>query len=55
MATRTTGAIALHPKGNMQVRYFFYSLNTGRVLNRNHWTELPVRADVIERVPMLAA
>ena len=55
MATRTTGAIALRPTGHMQGGYFFYSFNTGSELNRNHWTKLPVPADVIQRVNMLAA
>ena len=50
MATRTTVAITLRPTGNMQCGYFFYSLITSCVLNRNHWTELPVPMDVIERL-----
>jgi acetolactate synthase regulatory subunit len=48
MATRTTGAIALRPTGNEQGGYFFFSLTTGRVLNRNRWTALPMPADVID-------
>jgi hypothetical protein len=35
MATRTTGANALRPTGNAQGGYYFYSLDTGRGLNRN--------------------
>jgi hypothetical protein len=54
MATRTTGAIALRPTGNMQGGYYFLSLTTGRVLNRNHWTPLPMPADVIDRIHVLA-
>ena len=54
MAERTTGAIALRPTGNAQGGYFFYSLSTGRVLNRNHWTELPMPNEVIERVHAMA-
>jgi hypothetical protein len=52
MATRTTGAIALRPTGNTQGGYYFFSLATGRRLNRNRnrWTELPMPADVIDRV-----
>jgi hypothetical protein len=50
MAARTTGAIALRPTGNAQGGYFLYSLSTGRVLNRNHWTALPMPQDVIDRV-----
>jgi hypothetical protein len=34
--------------------FYFYSLTTGRRLNRNHWTDLPMPAEVIERVHQLA-
>ena len=54
MATRTTGAIALRPTGNAQGGYYLYNLSTGKVLNRNHWTPLPMPADVIDRVHVLA-
>jgi hypothetical protein len=54
MATRTTGAIALRPTGNEQGGYYFMSLTTGRVLNRNHWTALPMPGEVIDRVHALA-
>jgi hypothetical protein len=54
MATRTTGAIAMRPTGNSQGGYYFYSLTTGRLLNRNHWTILPMPAEVIQRVHDLA-
>jgi hypothetical protein len=54
MTTRTTGAIALRPTGNSQGGYFLFSLSTGRVINRNHWTALPMPNDVIDRVHVLA-
>jgi hypothetical protein len=54
MATRTTGAIALRPTGNAQGGYYFYSLGTGRRLNRKRWTPLPMPAEVIDRVHALA-
>jgi hypothetical protein len=54
MATRTTSAIALRPTGNEQGRYYFLSLTTGRRLNRNRWTALPMPVDVINRVHTLA-
>ena len=54
MAARTVGAIAMRPTGNVQGGYWFYSLNTGRMLNRNNWTELPMPADVIQRVHAIA-
>jgi hypothetical protein len=54
MATRTSGAIALRPTGNDQGGYFFFSLTTGRRLNRNRWTSLPMPTDVIERIHNMA-
>jgi hypothetical protein len=56
MATHTTGAIALRPTGNDQGRYYFFSLATatGRRLNCNQWTALPMPAEVIDRVHTLA-
>jgi hypothetical protein len=37
MATRTTSAIALRPTGGIeQGGYYFFSLTTGQMLNRNH-------------------
>jgi hypothetical protein len=54
MVTRTVGALALRPTGNAQGGYYFYSLDTGRVLNRTHWTELPMPTDVINRIHVLA-
>ena len=54
MATRTTGAIATRPTGNEQGGFYFFSLTTGRMLNRNRWTALPMPAEVIDRVHALA-
>ena len=54
MAEGTTGAIALRPTGNAQGGYYFFSLTTGRVLNRNRWTALPMSAEVIDRIHVLA-
>jgi hypothetical protein len=54
MLPRTTGAIALRPTGNDQGGYYFLSLSTGRRLNRNHWTALPMPAEVVDRVHTLA-
>ncbi len=54
IATQTTGAIALCLTGNAQGGYFLFSLSTGRVLNRNNWTALPMPQDVIARVHTLA-
>ena len=54
MATRTVGAIALRPTGNAQGGFYFMSLESGRKLNRNHWTELPMPKEVIDRVQVIA-
>jgi hypothetical protein len=50
MASRTTGAIALHPTGNNQGSYYFYSLTTGHRLNHNCWTQLPIPNNVIDHI-----
>jgi hypothetical protein len=50
MSTRTTGALALRPTGNNQGGYYFFSLTTGRVLNRNNWTSIPMPGEVVDRV-----
>jgi len=47
-------SIALRPTENAQGGYYFISLTTGRRLNRNHWTELPMPQDVINRIHTLA-
>jgi Reverse transcriptase (RNA-dependent DNA polymerase)/Zinc knuckle len=54
MVPRTTGAIALRPTGNDQGGHFFYSLTSGKRINRSHWTRLPMPEDVIKHVHRLA-
>jgi hypothetical protein len=54
MAPRTVGALALRPTGNQQGGYYFYSLMSGKRLHRTHWTELPMPAEVRDRVHALA-
>jgi hypothetical protein len=54
MQTRTTGAIATQPTGNAQGSHWLYSLTTGRMLDHQRRTALPVPADVIERINVLA-
>jgi hypothetical protein len=54
MATRTSGALATQPTGNAQGGFYFYSLNTGRMIDRNNWTALPMPTEVIARVTTLA-
>ena len=55
MDPRTIGAIALRPTGNRQGSYYFMSLETGRIITRNHATRLPMPTEVIQRVANLAA
>ncbi len=55
MVPRTIGALAMRPTGNTQGSFYFYSLSTGRIINRRHATKLPMSAEVIERVQLLSA
>jgi hypothetical protein len=54
IATGTIGALALRPTGNQQGGHYFYSLMSGRRLHRTYWTELPMPAEVRDRVHALA-
>jgi hypothetical protein len=54
MQPRTTGAIATKPTGNVQGGHWFYSLTSDRMLDQRHWTPLPMPADVIARIEILA-
>ena len=54
MSPRTIGALALRPTGNAQGSHYFFSLSTGKIINRNHASPLPMPADVIERVHLIA-
>ena len=54
MGARTVGAIALRPTGNAQGSHYFMSLATGRRINRQNATKLPMPAEVIDRVHALA-
>ena len=48
------GALALRPTGNVQGGYFFFSLTTGKVINRMQWTPIPMPKEVINRVERMA-
>lgn len=54
MKSRTIGAIAMRPTGARQGGYFFFSLESGRLISRNHWTECVMPKEVIGRVHRLA-
>jgi len=49
MESRTTGAICLGPS-NMNGGYNFFSLETGEIITRRNWTELPVPMDIVSRL-----
>jgi hypothetical protein len=54
MTTRTVGAIATRPTGNIQGGYYFIRLDTGRRIIRRDWTPLPMPSEVIDQVHRLA-
>jgi hypothetical protein len=54
MTPHTIGALALWPMGNVQGTWYFMSLSTGRVLKRNHATQLPMPHEVIDTVHRMA-
>ena len=50
LEARTLSAICLGPTGNEQGGHYFMSLDTGQCITCNHWTELPMPTNVIQRV-----
>jgi len=50
MAPRTEAGIALGTTGNAQSTWRFYSLQSGSVFNRDHFTVLPIPDQVIEHL-----
>jgi hypothetical protein len=54
MIPRSSPALFLRPNGNAQGGAFFMSLRTGKRLNRQEWTILPMPDYVSERVKELA-
>jgi hypothetical protein len=54
MSTRTFGAIATRPTGNIQGRYYFIRLDTGRCITRRDWTPLPMPSEVVNQIHRLA-
>ena len=54
MNPRTIGAVALRPVGNGQGSFYFMSITTGRVLNRQHATALPMPDEVIDKIHRMA-
>jgi len=54
MNSWTVGALAIGPTGNVQGGYHFYNLNTGKIINRNHWMEFPMPSELVTQVEELA-
>jgi hypothetical protein len=54
MQSRTIGALAMRPTGNVQGSYYFYSLLTGRIINQRNATKLAMPTEVIDRIEVLA-
>ena len=53
LAARTRGAISMGPSGNLSGGQCFLALDTGKLIVRNCWKELPMPSDVIDRVNVL--
>ena len=51
--SRTQGAIALYPSGNLQQGWIFMSLLTGREVHGKQWTQMTINQKVIDRVNAL--
>ena len=54
LVSRTVGAIALGPTGNAQGTYKFMSLLTGKLIKGRSFTVLPMPAEIIMQVGILA-
>ena len=52
---RRGGAIALGPSPTSTTSYLFLALDTGKLINRAQFTEIPMTASVIERVDQLGS
>ena len=50
MGTRTFGAIATRPTGNVQGGYYFISLATGLRITRREFTKLTMTSEVVDQV-----
>ena len=50
MGTRTVGAIATRPTGNVQGGYYFISLSTGRRITSREFTKLTMPSEVVDQV-----
>ena len=51
---RTVDAIALISKDNLQGSYYFYVISTGKIVSRDHWIEIPINQDIINKLNEIA-
>jgi hypothetical protein len=54
MEARTSGAIALMSTNNSRGTVVFYDLNTLKTVHRDHWTEVPLTQEIIDRMNLIA-
>jgi hypothetical protein len=52
--TRSTGAIALNPLGNVIGDFYFMSLKTGRRISRRKWKVIPITSEIITIIEQIA-
>ena len=55
MKMRRRAAIALGPSSTSTMSYLFMALDTGKIINRAQFTEIPMTAEVIKRVEELGS
>jgi hypothetical protein len=53
LAARTHGAISMGPSGNLSGGQCLLALDTGKLIVRNCWKELPMPSAVIDQVNVL--
>ena len=53
MTSRSVPAIALQESNNFG-GFYFMSLETGKRIHSNKWSQLPIREDVVKKVQHLA-
>lgn len=54
MSTRTVGAIATCPTGNLQGGYYFIQRDSGSSINCQDWTTITMPQEVVDQVHQLA-
>ena len=55
MKSRTRKCLGVGITGNLQGYYKFLNLTTGKILNKQYWTQMPTPDETIKRVECLSA